>query len=162
MKRLLIITYISLLFVSGWSEALAAFSCSHMAQDHSCCQMMNDASHGHDFASSAHEGMAMADGIKMTSPDAPVANEIINAIGRPSETCADCIGRADFPIAPVMTASAVEQSKRVAASSAPPAASSAPLLASTLTSPRQASSSVTDAPPGVSSDRHILISIFRI
>jgi hypothetical protein len=148
MKRLLLICVISLLFVSGWGHVLAAAFCPNMQDMPGCAMQMGDAH------ASGHEGMEMGD---MQMPPAASAENKSGALERPLVSC--CASRPEIPPAPVVASRGAEQSKQdsgvllkpVPKAIAPPAPSFAPQVTS-----RQ------HAPPGASTPRHVLVSVFLI
>jgi hypothetical protein len=148
MKRLLLICVISLLFVSGWGNVLAAAFCPHM-QDMPGCTMQA----GKNSASS-HEGMEMGD-MQMT-PTIAESSEV-NAMEQPLASC--CTSRPEVPPSPVIASRGAEQSKpdpgailqQARQIPAPQTTSFAPPISS-----RQ------HAPPGASTPRHVLINVFLI
>ena len=148
MKRLLLICVISLLFVSGWSHVLAATFCPNM-QDMPGCAMQT----GHTSTSS-HEGMEMYD-MQMTPT---IAESEVNAMQQP-QMFSCCTSRPELPSSPVIASRGAEQSKQdlgailqqAIKALAPQTISFAPPISS-----RQ------HAPPGASTPRHVLISVFLI
>jgi hypothetical protein len=150
MKRLLLISVISLLLVSGWSHVLAAAVCPDM-QDMPNCHMQteNVSTSSHE----GHEGMEMGDK-QMTSP---VEASEANALERPMASC--CASRPALPPSSIIVSKGIEQPKKELAVVlkqalkviAPPSPSFTPLLTS-----RQ------HAPPTSLTPRHILISVYLI
>jgi len=159
MRRFLLTASVLLLFVSGWSQALAASLCSHTAGAHTCC-LKKGAGQEHGQASS-HQGMAMdgMESMEMQSEEAaPDNNESASSIGQPVEACAHCIGHSQSQTVPVASIS-TDQSRRGNETLAPPVEVPAAPLASAfapLVTSRQ------HAPPGAVTSRHVLISVFRI
>jgi hypothetical protein len=159
MRRFLLTASVLLLFVSGWSQVLAASLCSHTPGAHACCRT-KEASHAHEQASS-HQGMAM-DGIEsMEMPSgeaAPAGNESVISFGQPLEACAHCLGHSQSQTVPVNSITS-DQSGRGNETLAPPVPVEATPLASAF------ATSITSrqhAPPGAMTARHVLISVFRI
>lgn len=150
MKRLLLICVISLLFVSGWSHVLATALCPDM-QDMSGCHMQT-----RDTSVSTHEGhQGMEMGDKQMSSHV-VASEA-NSLERPMASC--CASRPALPPSSIMVSKGAEQPKKelgivpqkTPKTIAPPTLSFAPPVTS-----RQ------HAPPGGSTSRHVLVSVFLI
>ena len=158
MRRFLLTASVLLLFVSGWSQLLAASLCSHTPGAHACCRM-KDAGHGQ---ASSHQGMAMdgMDGMEMPAEDAaPASNESASSIGQPVEDCANCCIRdSQSQTAPIASITS-DQSRRGNETLAPHVSVDATPLASAF------ATSVTSrqhAPPGAVTSRHVLIKVFRI
>jgi hypothetical protein len=159
MRRFLLTASVLLLFVSGWSQVLAASLCSHTPGAHACCRTKG-AGHEHGQASS-HQGMVM-DGIEsMEMPfedAAPATNESAISFGQPIADCAHCLGHSQPQTVPVASITS-DQSGRVKEPLSPPVAVAPVPLASAFAPPvttRQ------HAPPGALTARHVLISVFRI
>ena len=150
MKRLFLICVISLLFVSGWSHVLAAAICPNMQDMPSCHMQTGNAS---TSLHEGHKGMEMGDK-QMTRP--VVASEV-NSLERPLASC--CASRPALPPSSLIVSKGAEQPKKelgvalqkTPKAIAPPTLSFAPPITS-----RQ------HAPPGVSTQRHVLIGVFLI
>jgi hypothetical protein len=148
MKRLLLISVISLLFVSGWSHVLAAAFCPNM-QDMPGCHLQTESA-----STSSHEGHKEI-GDKQMTPSA-VASEV-NSLERPMTSC--CASQPALPPSSIIVSKGAEQPKKelgvvlqkTLKVIAPPTPSFAPPITS-----RQ------HAPPGISTQRHVLISVFLI
>jgi hypothetical protein len=147
MKRLLPICVISLLFVSGWGNVLAAAFCPNMRDMRGCpMRASEDSARGHD-------GVEMGD---MRMP-ATGAEGKVGSLERPLASC--CASRPEAPPAPAVASRGAERSKQdlgavlkpVPKALAPPAPSFAPTVTS-----RQ------HAPPGAQTPRHVLVSVFLI
>jgi hypothetical protein len=151
MKRLLLICVISLLFVSGWGHVLAAAFCPNM-QDMPGCAMQKartTTSSQHE----GHEGMEMGD-MKMK----PIATEgKAGALERPLISC--CASRPEIPPAPAVASRGAEQSKQDLGAILKPALKAIAPLAPSFAPPVL---SRQHAPPGASTPRHVLISVFLI
>jgi len=150
MKRLLLICVISLLFVSGWGHVLAAAFCPNM-QDMPGCHMQaeNISTSPHE----GHEGMEMGDmQMKPTATDGKAG-----ALERPLASC--CASRPEVPPTPMVSSRGAEQSKQDLSALLKPALKAiephAPSFAPFVTSRQH-------APPGDSTQRHVLISVFLI
>jgi hypothetical protein len=157
-RRLSISILLLGLLLSSWGGVLAAALCPHMAQDYSCCLM--SMAHEHDRVSPHHSTEMAGMGDMEMMPQTSAANEVTNSLDQPVESCAHCMGRSEPPFAPVVTASAIEQSKSVADAALAPASNA--IAASTQELSASLTRSTSNAPPGASTPRHILISCFRI
>ena len=147
MKRLLLICVISLLFVSGWGHVLAAAFCPNM-QDMPGCAMQAG-----NNSTSSHEGMEMSD--MQTAP--PATESKAHALEQPMLSC--CTSRPEIPPSPVIASRGAESSKQDTGALLKPAlkAIAAPTLSfAPPVTLRQ------HAPPGASTPRHVLISVFLI
>jgi uncharacterized protein involved in copper resistance len=140
------------LLLSAWGNVLAA-ACPHMGQDHACCHAKVTPH------PASHHGM---DEMQMSDTQAGHEAEQsadARALDKPVETCEHCMGRSQLPTPPA-TLREVEQSKRGEDVCAPPALSE-PLSITTLFVPIVLARE--HAPPtAVSSERHVLINVFRI
>jgi hypothetical protein len=145
MKRLAPIAVGLLLFVSGWGQTLAAAFCPHARGGHACC-LANRRSHDH---ASRHE--AAPPSSKVT------AGGVAASLAQPTEECGHCMSHPRLPAVPA--AGAASQLNSVEGLAAPPPAAvadaSTPVFTPAIISRQQ-------APPGVSSPRHVLLSVFRI
>ena len=150
MKRLLLISVISLLFVTGWGHVLAASFCPNM-QDMPNCHMQT----GNVSISphKGHEGMEMGD--KQTRQSAPQSKA--GALERPLVSC--CASRPEVPPAPVIPSRGAQQSKQDLGAILKPALKAITRPASSFAPPV---TSRQHAPPGDSTPRHVLISVFLI
>jgi hypothetical protein len=159
MKRLPPIAVGLLLFVSGWGQTLAAAFCPHARGGHACC-LANRTSHKHGHTS--HHEAAPTGGMGGTEASPPSsgtnAGGDVTSLGQPSEECGHCMSHSRQPAAP-LAAGAAGQPKPGADSTAPPPAAFADAQAAVFT---PAITSRQHAPPGASSPRHVLISVFRI
>lgn len=145
------------LLLSAWGNVLAA-ACPHVGQDHACC-------HARVAPRPASQHcMDEAQMGEMQMSDMRVGHEAersadTRALDKPVETCEHCMGRSQLPTTPT-TMRELEQSKRGEDVSAPPA----------LSEPLSVTSSFVPivlarehAPPAAaSSERRVLISVFRI
>jgi hypothetical protein len=151
MKRLFLICVISLLFVSGWGHVLAAAFCPNM-QDMPGCPMQK-ARTTSTSPHEGHEGMEMGD---MPMPPSATEDTAV-VLERPLVSC--CASRPEVPPAPTVVSRGAEQSKQEIGAILKPALKAieppAPSFAPPVTS-RQHS------PPGDSTPRHVLISVFLI
>ena len=148
MKRLLLICVISLLFVSGWGHVLAAAFCPNM-QDMPGCAMQRGETSTHE----GHEGMEMGD---MQMP--PVATESkAHTLERPLVSC--CASRPEIPPAPAVASRGAQQSKQDLGALLKPALKAIEAPAPSFFQPI---TSRQHAPPGASTPRHVLISVFLI
>jgi hypothetical protein len=153
MKRLLLISIISLLFVSGWSHVLAAAFCPQMQVKASCPMQMRD------HSTSSHEARVMGEMGDMQMPETTVSEGEVNAVDPPLGSCPHCFTKSNYPTSTVVTAKAVERSKRdlgvilqqTLKAIAPPSSTFAPPVSS-----RQ------HAPPQGTTARHVFISVFLI
>ena len=148
--RLLFITIILSLFVSGWGTVLAAAVCPHMAARPSCCHAM--CRHGR------MAGMGMTDDMQMSlcSAQNPVASEA-KAFSQPLEVCAYCLGHSQLPLRPILReADQTKRGVKISAPGAPAQPDSSISLRVTAVLPGP------HAPPEAIPARHILLSIFRI
>jgi hypothetical protein len=145
------------LLLSAWVNVLAA-ACPHMGQDHACC-------HARVVPHPAsHHGM---DGIEMGEPqmsDMQAGHEAeqsagTRALDKPVEACEHCMGRSQLPTPPA-TLREADQSKRGEDVSAPPALSES--LSVTTSFVRIVLAREHAPPTAASSERHVLISVFRI
>jgi hypothetical protein len=151
MKRLLLICVISLLFVSGWGHVLAAAFCPNM-QDMPGCAMQK-ARTTSTSPHEGHEGMEMGD---MQMPPS-AAEDKVGALERPLVSC--CVSRPEVPPAPAVASRAVEQSKQDLGAILKPALKAIEALASSFAPPVL---SRQHDPPGSTTSRHVLISVFLI
>jgi hypothetical protein len=157
MRRFLLTASVLLLFVSGWSQVLAASLCSHTSGAHGCC-ITKEAGRGQ---AASHQGMAMdgMESMEMPSEEAaPAGNARGGSFGQPVEDCAHCIGHSQSQTVPLARI-ASDQSRRGNERLAPQVevvlAPLASAFAPTVTSRQH-------APPGAVTSRHVLISVFRI
>lgn len=140
------------LLLSAWGNVLAA-ACPHMGQDHACCHA-RVAPHP-----ASHHGMDEMQMGEMQAGHRAVQSVDTRAIDKPVEACEHCMGRSQLPTPPA-TLHEADQSKRGEDVSAPPALSE-PLSVTTSFVPIILARE--HAPPtAVSSERHVLISVFRI
>jgi hypothetical protein len=150
-------TLLLALLLSAWGNVLAA-ACPHMGQDHACCRA-RVAPHP-----ASHHGMDEMRMGEMQTSDTQAGHEAeqsadARALDKPVETCEHCMGRSQLPTPPA-TLREAEQSKRGEDVSAPPALSE-PLSVTTSFVPIVLARE--HAPPtAVSTERHVLISVFRI
>lgn len=147
MKRLLLISVICLLFVSGWGHVLASAFCPNM-QDMPDCHMQIT-----DTSASGHEGMEMGDMHHGTQAEERRAG----SLGSPLVSC--CASRPEAPPAPAVASRGAEQSKQNLGALLKPAVKvivpPAPSFAPAVTSRQH-------APPGAAAPRHVLIQVFLI
>lgn len=158
MRRLPIFGLLFLLFASGWSPVLAAAFCPR-AQGHDCC-VTTAASEEHQQAAH-HHAMEMG-GTEMPGP--ALAHDAHDgttaAIDRKVKDCAHCVAHSGGPAAPAVTFSVPDSSSGRDAACAPsqvhkffvPASPATNLLVS----------SRPHGPPGITTPRHVLISVFLI
>lgn len=150
MKRLLLICVISLLFVSGWGHVLAAAFCPKM-QDMPGCTMQKESAATSN--GEGHEGMEMGD---MQAASSNMESQA-NALERLFVSC--CASRPEIPPAPVVASRGAEQSKQDLGAALQQTlkaiAPQTPSFATPITSRQH-------APPGASTSRHVLISVFLI
>ena len=147
MKRILLIGVISLLFVSGWSHVLAAAFCPNMKEMPGCPMQKESPS------TTEHAGMEMGG---MEVPSSPTS-EVVGALERLPLSC--CANRPYAPPAPTVASKGAEQSKRNPLAILKPALKVIARLATSFAPPvisRQ------HAPPGASTPRHVLISLYLI
>lgn len=146
------VTLLLALLLSAWGNVLAA-ACPHMGQDHACCHARVAP---HPASHHGMDEMQMSD--KQAGHEAEQSADT-RALDKPIETCEHCMGRSQLPTPPA-TLREVEQSKRGEDVSAPPALQE-PLSVTTSFVPIVLARE--HAPPtAVSSERHVLISVFRI
>jgi hypothetical protein len=153
MKRLLLISVISLLFVSGWSHVLASAFCSKMQAKATCPMQMKD------HSPSSHEAMAMGEMGDMQMSETTVADGEVGALSPPLGSCPHCFSKSEHPTSTAITAKGVEQSEQDLGAVlqqtlndvAPQTSSFAPPVTS-----RQ------HAPPGAATARHVLINVYLI
>jgi hypothetical protein len=150
MKRLLLICVISLLFLSGWGHVLAAAFCPNM-QDMPGCAMQTERAATSNVEE--HEAMEMGD---MQMPSSNTESKA-NALARPFVSC--CASRPEVPPAPVFASRGAERSKQDTGAAPQQTlkaiAPQTPSFALRVTSRQH-------APPGASSPRYVLISVFLI
>jgi hypothetical protein len=140
------------LLLSAWGNVSAA-ACPHMRQDHACCHA------GVAPHPASHHGMDETEMGDMQAGHEAEQSADTRALDKPVETCEHCMGRSQLPTPPA-TLREVEQSKRGEDVSAPLALSE-PI--SIITSFAPIVLAREHAPPtAVSSERHVLISVFRI
>jgi hypothetical protein len=140
------------LLLSAWVNMLAA-ACPHMGQDHACCHA-RVAPHP-----TSHHGMDEMQMSDMQGGREAEQSADTRALDRPVETCEHCMGRSQLPTPPA-TLREAEQSKRGGDVSAPPALSESLSVATSFAPIVLARE---HAPPtAVTSERHVLISVFRI
>jgi hypothetical protein len=150
MKRLLLICIISLLFVSGWSHVLAAALCPDM-QDMPNCHMQTGNA---PASSSSHEGHQEMGDTQMRESVEVIE---VNALEQPMASC--CTGLPTLPPSSFMVSKGAEQPKKELGAVLQKALKVIELptpLFTPLVLSRQ------HAPPGVSTQRHVLISVFLI
>ena len=150
MKRLLLICVISLLCVSGWGHVLAAAFCPNM-QDMPGCAMQSASTSTPTHE--GHEGMEMGDMQNRSS--APEDN--LGALERRLASC--CASRPEAPPAPVVASRAAQQSKEDFGAILKPALKAIAALAPSFAPPV---TSRQHAPPGATTPRHVLISVYLI
>ena len=159
MRRFLLTASVLLLFLSGWSQVLAASLCSHTRGAQACCLMKKA---GHAGASS-HHGMAMdgMESMEMPSGEAVPAhsNESAGWFSQRLEDCAHCLGHSQSQTVPVASIITSDQSGRGGETLAPPATIMLASLAAAFATPV---TSRQHAPPCATKSRHVLISVFRI
>lgn len=161
MKRVLLISVILLLFLSGWGGALAAaLSCSHakgeeprarlMEQDHSCCRAKLGKTESH--CSTAERKPVGSMRMMLAVVDARA-----EAAAQAAPSCAHCIDRSEVPATPIFRqANRINRNVDAATSrKVTPLAPFAALFAMQVIS-RQGS------PPGPQARKHLLISVFII
>ena len=160
------------LLSSAWGNVLAASFCPHFAQNH--VRSFKHSAHqpvSTEVASHAETcGMNMPD-MQMESmdnsqgdPDAPVAqtdaandsNTDADALDHPGEPCPHCLMHSQ-PTSVTATVVAVDPSKRLVETNAPPAdfAMASPSALVPITP-------LEHGPPGNSFPRYVLINVFRI
>ena len=145
-------TLLLALLLSAWGNVLAA-ACPHKGQDHECCHA-RVAPHP-----ASHHGMGEMQIGEMQSGHEAEQSADTRALDKPVESCEHCMGRSRLPTTPAMLRE-VEQSKRGEDVSAPPALQE-PLSVTTSFVPIVLARE--HAPPtAASSERHVLISVFRI
>lgn len=150
MKRVLLILVISLLFVSGWSHVVAAAFCPNM-QDMTGCHMQTGSAS--TYSHEGHEGMEVGDK-RMTSP---VAAGEANSLERPMASC--CASRPALPPSSFIVSKGAEQPRKesvVVPQQRPKAITPQTTSFAPPTTSRQ------HAPPGIRTQRHVLISVFLI
>lgn len=153
MKRLLLISVISLLFVSGWSHMLAAAVCPQMQVKASCPMQMRE------HSNSSHEAMAMGEMGDMQMSETTVSEDEVNAVNLPLGSCPHCFSKSEYPTSTVIDVKGVEQSKRdLGAILQQTIKAFSPLT--TLFAPPVASRQ--HAPPLATTARHVLISVYLI
>lgn len=137
------------LFMSAWGQVLAAASCPHMRQGHSCCH-----------ARVAHSQAAdeMSGDMRMTPAAEAAPSAEVEASDKPVEECDHCMGRASQP-PPTATLRDVDRTDRGSELAAPVVLSQSHVLALPRITP---SPSREHSPPGSSVHRHVLISVFRV
>ncbi|MDT4966521.1 MAG: hypothetical protein QOJ64_1258 [Acidobacteriota bacterium] len=153
MKRLLLITVISLLLVSGWSHVLAAALCPQMQVKASCpMQLMH-------HSSSSHETMAMGAMGDMPMTETGVSTAEVYSVDPPMGSCPHCFSKSEYPTSSIVAVKGVDQGRRnlrviLQQALAPIAFQTRSFAAPILT--RQ------HAPPQAPTARHVLISVFLI
>ena len=155
MRRLPIFVLSCLLFTGGWSPVLASAFCPR-AQGHDCCVTM---AVGEEHKQATHhQGMEMG-GTEMPSHAHDAHDGTAAAIDQKVRDCAHCAAHSGGPTAPAVTFSVPDSSGRDAASAPPqvhrfffPASLTTNLLVS----------SRPHGPPGFTTPRHVLISVFLI
>jgi hypothetical protein len=155
MKRVLLISVVCVLLVSGWGTVLAGVLCPRIPQGHACHKLETPLAHDQD--SSSHEEMAM-EGMETTS--APAAkNSESAAFGTPPGLCAHCVGVPQTPATPLVVARSAEQTGRdVCAPLAQTCNTLSPFVSQFVSTLR----ATQNAPPGSANRRHLLISVFLI
>lgn len=153
MKRLLLISVISLLFVSGWSHVLAAALCPQMQVKASCPMQMRD------HSPSSHEAMGMGEMGDIQMPETTVSDGEAPAVDLPIGSCSHCFSKSNHPTSTVVTVYGVEQSRRDIGAIVQQTIKAFSPLTSSFAPPI---TSRQHAPPGVSAPRHVLISVFLI
>ena len=156
MKRLLLISVISLLLVSGWSHVLAAALCPQMQVKASCpMQMM-------DHSSSSHETLAtgaMGAMVEMPMTETRVSTAEVNALDPPMGSCPHCFSKSEYPTRTGVAVKGVDQGKRnlrvIHQQALAPIAFQTRMHAAPILSRQH-------APPRAPTARHVLISVFLI
>lgn len=163
MKRLLLIGMLFALLVGDRGGVLAAMLCPHAkseslttAKKHACCRV--EAAHEADAhcSASSHEAMG---GMEMMST-VPAVEGHAQAFGpEPPASCAHCVEQSGLPNTPILALNVAEQLKRDVSTA--PVQVFRPLgpLTATFLPPVAARQG---APPGVSTRRHVLFSVFLI
>jgi hypothetical protein len=147
------------LLASSWGNVLAAAMCPHMASDHSCCHaQLSHGSASHEMMGGMQmDEMQMGD-MQMTPAAAPAHETEDHAFTPPGMSCEYCIGHSQTTATPntlrqaTLTKHGVELSAPLAPSQLITVANS---FVPSITSRQH-------APPGDTSARHVLISVFRI
>jgi hypothetical protein len=147
MKRLLLICVISLLFVSGWSHVLTSVFCPNMKDMPGCAMQMGNTS------TSGHEEMEM--GGMQTWQSA--TEDKVGSLAQPLASC--CASRPEVPPAPAVASRGAEQSKQDLGALLKPALKA---ITQPTSSFAPQVTSRQHAPPGDSTPRHVLISVFLI
>jgi hypothetical protein len=162
MRRLLIITVISLLLVSGWSHVLAAALCPQMQVKASCpMQMMEHSPSSHEAMAKGAKGAngAMGEMGDMPVSETAVSTAEVNALDPPMGSCPHCFSKSEYPTSNIPAVKGVNQGKRnlrvilqqaLARIAFQTRSFAAPILS------RQ------HAPPRAPTARHVLISVFLI
>jgi hypothetical protein len=150
MKRLLLISVISLLFLSGWSNVLAAAFCPNMQEMPGCPMQRRETS------ASTHEGH---EGMEMDDTQMASSNKESKAHALEQQLASCCLSQPEIPPAPVIASRGAEQSKRDTGAILRPAFKA---LAPTHSSFSLPVTSRQHAPPGASTLRHVLISVYLI
>jgi hypothetical protein len=153
MKRLLLISIISLLFVSGWSHVLAAALCPK-TQAMAACPMQAG-----DKTTSSHETMGMAEMGDMQQMPATIAEGESNVVEQPMGSCPHCFKQPEQQNSPVVVSKGAEQSKRNLSVILQQAVQ---VITPQSTSFAPPISSRQHAPPQPTTARHVLISVFLI
>ena len=154
MKKLLLICVVSLLLVSGWSHVLAAVLCPNMQDMPSCHMQTGNAITTTTISThEGHQGMEMGD-MLMTPP---VVEREVNALEQPMASC--CARRPALPPSSVMVSRGAEQPKKELGVILQTALKAIELPAPSFTPPVL---SRQHAPPGASTPRHVLFSVFLI
>jgi hypothetical protein len=153
MKRLSHIGVITLLLTVNWGAVLAAASCPR-AQGHACCHAKSSA-HEHGM-SPTHDGMATGGMGNMAALSDDDGN--VEALDQPPESCRHCMSHPGVPVTAVVSSAQGQSARELSAaptttlktSAAHPSSFAPPVVS------RQ------HAPPGASTSRHVLISVFLI
>ena len=156
MKRLLLISIISLLFVSGWSYVLAAALCPRMQVKASCPMRMES------HSSSPRQTMEMGEAVEtgdMQMSETTISEGEVNALGLPPISCPHCFSRSENPSSTVIAVKGIERSKRDQGIILQQAIKAFAPLTSTFAPPI---SKRQHAPPQAPTARHVLINVFLI
>lgn len=138
------------LLAGAWGNVLAASLCPRMAQDHSCCPL-KAMRHAPDEMGE----MQMGD---MPMPSALERETESNAVGPPDAGCGHCISHSGLQTK-LPTLREAEQTRRVEDVAAPLALAGSVSTATPFVLPVH---SKQHAPPGATTNRYVLINVFRI
>ncbi len=150
------------LLAGAWGNVLAASLCPRMAQDHSCCpakamQHAHDAMDGMQMDEMQMSDMQMPSAMEQET-EANVVRQVDVVAGQPGVGCGHCLSHSQLPTK-LPTLREAEQVRCGEDLAAPLALVNSVSPSTLFVTPVH---SKQHAPPGATTSRHVLISVFRI